>query len=128
MYWTNTAKFADIVLPVNTTFERNDIVGVSEYSGRFIVAMPQLIESLYESKSDFDIFTGISERLGIKDKFTEGKNEMQWIESIYDEAVAAGQKESLALPAFKYLWNGTGYFVFPIPEDANCLLYTSRWV
>jgi len=118
-YWTNTAMFADIVLPANTTFERNDIVSVSEYSGRYVVAMPQLIESQYESMSDFDIFTAISERLGFKDKYTEGKTEMQWVESIYDEAVAAARKDGLEMPAFNDMWNGDGYFEFPVPEDAK---------
>jgi trimethylamine-N-oxide reductase (cytochrome c) len=118
-YWTNTAKFADIVLPANTTFERNDVVSASEYSGRFIVAMPQLVESQHESKSDFDIFTGISERLGFKDKFTAGKTEMQWVQSIYDEAVAGAKKEGIQMPAFDDFWNGEGYFEFPIPEEAK---------
>ena len=72
-FWTNTARFADIVLPVSTTFERNDIEVCSEYSNHFFVAMHKMIEPLYESKSDFDIFTEISKRLGFGDKFTEGK-------------------------------------------------------
>ena len=118
-FWTNTAKFADIVLPVNTTFERNDVVNASEYSGRFVVAMPQLVESQHESKSDFEIFTGIAERLGFKDKYTEGKTEMQWIESIYDEAVASAAKEGITMPPFAEFWNGDGYFEFPVPDDAK---------
>ena len=118
-YWSNTARFADIVLPANTTFERNDIVSVSEYSGHFIVGMPQLIESQHESRSDFEIFAGIAERLGFKDKFTEGKTEMQWIEQIYNEAAAGAAKQGTTMPGFDAFWKGKGYFEFPIPDDAK---------
>lgn len=118
-FWSNTAKFADIVLPANTTFERNDVVSASEYSGRFVVAMPKLIEPLYESKSDFDIFTAISGRLGFKDKFTAGKTEMQWLDSIYGEAVAGAKKLGISMPAFNAFWKGAGYFEFPVPKDAK---------
>jgi trimethylamine-N-oxide reductase (cytochrome c) len=119
IYWTSTAKFADIVLPVNTTFERNDVVSASEYSGRYIVAMPQLVESQFESKSDFDIFTGIADKLGFKDKYTDGKTEMQWVQSIYEEAVASAKKDGMEMPAFDAFWKGDGYFEFRVPEEAK---------
>lgn len=118
-FWTSTAKFADIVLPANTTFERNDIVACSEYSGRYIVAMPQLVELQFELKSDFDILAGISDKLGFKDKFTDGKSEMQWVEQLYDEAKAAAKKDGLDMPAFADFWKGEGYFEFPVPEEAK---------
>ncbi len=118
-YWTATAKFADIVLPVNTTFERNDVVQASEYSGRYVVAMPKLIDSQFESKSDFEIFTGIADKLGFKDKYTEGKDEMGWIQSIYEEALAAASKDGIAMPAFADFWGGDGFFEFPVPDDAK---------
>jgi len=118
-FWTATAKFADIVLPANTTFERNDVVGSSEYSGRFVVAMPQLVESQYESKSDFDIFTAISEHLGFKDAFTGGKTEMEWLQSIYEESLTGAKTEGIEMPTFKEFWEGDGYFEFPVPEEAK---------
>jgi len=118
-WWTATAKFADIVLPANTTFERNDVVSASEYSGRWVVGMPKLIESQWESKSDFEIFAGIADKLGFGDKYTDGKTEMQWVESIYDEAVAGAKRDGIDMPAFKDFWEGDGYFEFPVPEDAK---------
>jgi len=101
--WTNTARFADIVLPVNTTFERNDIVTAGEYSGHYLVAMPKVVESQYEARSDYEIFAAIAEKLGFGDKYTEGKRDMEWTESIYDEAFRAGD------PVIE----------FPIPDDAK---------
>lgn len=119
MFWTNTAQFADIVLPVNTTFERNDIVSVSEYSEHYIVAMPKLVDSLYESKSDFEIFSGIAKRLGLEKKYTEGKSDMAWVESFYEEAVADAKKKGISMPDFKTFWNETGVVEFPIPKEAK---------
>lgn len=118
-FWTNTALFADIVLPVTTTFERNDIVSASEYDGRFIVAMPKLVEPQYESRSDFDIFTGISKRLGFEDKFTEGKSDLEWIKSFYEEAAKSAKKKGLRMPSFDSFWKKRGYVEFPIPKSAK---------
>ncbi len=119
IFWTNTAQFADIVLPVNTTFERNDIVSASEYSEHYIVAMPKLVESQYESRSDYDIFTAIADKLGFKDKYTEGKSEMDWVESFYEEAVRDGKKKGHTMPDFKTFWNKTQVIEFPIPAEAK---------
>ncbi|HHK75260.1 MAG TPA: trimethylamine-N-oxide reductase TorA, partial [Rhizobiales bacterium] len=119
MFWTNTAQFADIVLPVNTTFERNDIVSASEYSEHYIVAMPKLVESRYESRSDYEIFAAIADKLGFKDKYTEGKSEMDWIESFYAEAAKDGKKKGIKMPDFKTFWNKTQVIEFEIPESAK---------
>jgi len=119
MFWTNTAQFADIVLPVNTTFERNDIVSVSEYSEHYIVAMPRLVESLYESKSDCEIFSGIARRLGFEEKYTEGRDDMAWIESFYEEAAGDARKKGLTMTGFETFWNETGVVEFPIPDTTR---------
>jgi len=119
MFWTNTAQFADIVLPVNTTFERNDIISVSEYSGHYIVTMPKLIESRYESRSDYEIFAGIADKLGFKDKYTEGKSEMDWIESFYEEAEKDASSKGIDMPDFKTFWNEQQVIEFAIPDDAK---------
>jgi len=119
IFWTNTAKFADIVLPVNTTFERNDVISASEYSGHYIVAMPKLVESQYESRSDYEIFTGIAEKLGFADKYTDGKSEMDWIKSFYDEALKDAAAKGLKMPDFKTFWADNKVIEFPIPADAK---------
>ena len=40
---------------------------------RFFVAMYQAVEPVGEARSDFDIFSGLAERLGVADKYTEGQ-------------------------------------------------------
>ncbi len=127
IFWTNTARFADIVLPVNTTFERNDVISVSEYSGRFISAMPKLVESRFESRSDYEIFTGIADKLGLKDTYTEGKSEMDWVRSFYEEAVADGKTKGLDMPDFDTFWNKEQVIEFPIPDSAKSYVRFSKF-
>lgn len=59
---TSTAKFADILLPVNTFMERNDIMtgGATPNYGY----VKKVIDSLYESKSPLDICRDLATRLG----------------------------------------------------------------
>jgi trimethylamine-N-oxide reductase (cytochrome c) len=118
MYWSSTARFADIVLPATTTYERNDLEGVSEYSGRYLVAMPKLIDPLHEAKDDLEIFREISKRLGFEDKFTEGKDEMAWLRSFYEEARNQAGSKKIDMPDFETFWS-RGYFEFPIPDNAR---------
>lgn len=77
-FMTATARFADIILPTNTYFERNDITagGAPPFYG----AMNKAIESLYESKSHLEIGIDLAKKLGLM-KFNE-KSESEWLNSI----------------------------------------------
>ncbi len=117
-FWTATARFADIVLPVTTSFERNDIELCGAYSQRYIVAMRKAIDPVGESRSDYDITTALAQRLGFKDKFTERKNEMDWVRSFYAQAQKAAKPLGVKMPAFDAFWQA-GFTEFPIPADAK---------
>ncbi len=118
-FWTATARFADIVLPATTFFERNDVELSGAYSQRFIVAMHKAIEPVGEARNDYDIMAALSQRLGFGDKFTEGKQEMDWLRSFYAQAEKAAKPLGVAMPDFDSFWNGAGYVEFPIPPDAK---------
>jgi len=77
-FMTPTARFADLLLPVNTIFERMDIA----HANGATVFMPKLIESLHESKSDWEIFAALAERLGFGDAWTGGKTEEDWLKEL----------------------------------------------
>ncbi|WP_233144460.1 molybdopterin-dependent oxidoreductase [Campylobacter pinnipediorum] len=88
-YWTPTAKMADIVFPVTTAYERNDITMTGDYSNMNIVPMKQVVEKFEESKDDYQIFSDLSkaydEKLAIA--YTDnGKTEFDWIKQYYDGA------------------------------------------
>lgn len=64
-FMTPTAKFADIILPVNTFMERDD-AAVPWLGAPYYLYLNKAIDSLYESKSDFEICKELSKRLGIE--------------------------------------------------------------
>ena len=102
-YWTSTAKFADIVLPVTTTLERNDI-GFGTLEG-LVVAMRRVVPPAGEARDDYTIFTALAERMGAKDAFTEGRDEMQWVEHLYDVLRKRADSMAIALPDFATFWD-----------------------
>lgn len=102
VWWTSTAKHADIVLPACTTLERNDLSGGP--SDRFVVALKKQIEPVGESMSEYDIFSGLARRFGTADAFTEGRDEMGWIRWIYDEYRARARDQEIDLPTFDQFW------------------------
>ncbi len=108
--WTPAAQMADIVLPVTTTLERNDIGGSSR--DRFVLAMHQAIKPQHQARNDFDIFADLAERLGYRDTFTEKRNEMQWIEHLYQRCARAHAAKGLAWPSFEAFWQ-QGYVEVP---------------
>ena len=63
IWWTAAAKMADIVLPVTSSLERNDIGGSSR--DRYVLAMHQAIAPQHQARNDFDIFADLAERRAI---------------------------------------------------------------
>jgi len=120
--WTATARHADIVLPATTSYERNDIEHVGDYSMRAILAMKKAVEPLFEARNDYDIFAGIAKRLGKEKEFTEGKSEMDWIKSFYNAALEQAKAKKIDMPAFDAFWNGAGVVEFPIPAAAKAFV------
>lgn len=62
-FFTNDAKYSDIVLPVNTEWEREG--GMVTGNREMVIMYQKIVDSLYESKDDQDIVKGIGEKLGI---------------------------------------------------------------
>jgi molybdopterin guanine dinucleotide-containing S/N-oxide reductase-like protein len=94
--WFNSeTRMADVILPACTNFERDDVGEFAAAGGytvhassgcnfRVIVRQQKCIEPVGESKSDYEIFTLIAERLGMRDVFTDGKSEVDWIKAFFD--------------------------------------------
>ena len=99
IWWTAAAKMADIVLPVTSSLERNDIGGSSR--DRYVLAMHQAIAPQHQARNDFDIFADLAERLGYRERFTENRDERVWIEAIYRQCGAAQQRAGVAWPEFE---------------------------
>lgn len=86
IYWTPTARMADIVMPVTTSYERDDISMLGDYSNIAITPMKQAVEPIGESRDDFEIFADLSKEFGIEKYFTENKTPLEWIEYFYTNA------------------------------------------
>ncbi len=89
IWFEGEAKFADILLPACTNFERWDIGEHANCGGyiqhsftqsnhRIAVMQHKCIEPLGESKSDFQIFLELAKRLGLGNLFSEGNSEFEW--------------------------------------------------
>ena len=95
--WNALAKHSDIVLPVTTPLERNDIALAPR--DPYMVFMSKIVDPIGESKSDFEIFSGLAEKFGLEHDYTEKKAEKEWIKWIYDESNAR-QKNNHKFPDF----------------------------
>ena len=63
---TPTARYADIVLPATTFWERNDVHTPWAGAGHYAIFMQQAIEPVGECRNDLDICTDLARRLGIE--------------------------------------------------------------
>ena len=79
-FMTATARFADIVLPVCTFLERNDMIAGGAVP--FYGYLKKLIEPLYESKSQLEIATMLAARVGISDYNV--KTDEEWVKQIVE--------------------------------------------
>jgi molybdopterin guanine dinucleotide-containing S/N-oxide reductase-like protein len=120
-WWSSETGFADIILPACTSLEREDLSesaaaggygthGSSGFNFRVVVRMKKCVEPLGESKADYEIFTLLSERLGMKDVYTDGKTDLDWAKKYF---------ELSDLP--KYVsweeFDKKGYFIINPEED-----------
>ncbi len=122
-YWNPAAKFADIVLPATTMLERNDIGSSSR--DRHIIAMKRALDPVAEARNDYDIFTGLAERLGSKEKFTEGRNEAAWLRHLYEESIKRARLFDITLPSFEAFWS-EGLIEVPPPQEPPVMMKRFR--
>ncbi|MDP3063317.1 MAG: molybdopterin-dependent oxidoreductase [Chloroflexota bacterium] len=66
LFMTPTARYADVLLPVTSAAERNDLTRPWP-SGPYFTFVNKAIEPLGECKSDLEIATELAERLGFED-------------------------------------------------------------
>lgn len=118
-FWTGSAKHADIVLPATTSFERNDLTMTGDYSNQHMVPMKRVVAPRDEARDDFDVFADLSERweAGGRARFTEGKNDLQWLETFYQIAGQRGAAQGVTLPPFAAFWEANQIIEMPESEQ-----------
>jgi trimethylamine-N-oxide reductase (cytochrome c) len=131
IWFEGEAKFADIILPACTSFERWDISEFANCGGyiqhsftqcnhRVICMQHKCIEPLGESKSDYQIFLDLAKKLGLGAPFSEGMTELDWCKRLFD---------ATDLPKVtswkKFLKKG--YYVVPAPPEELRAPVSYRW-
>lgn len=77
-FLTPTGRFADILLPACTQFETWGVADGWKY-GDEVLLMPKVVEPPFETKSDYAICAEIAGKLGVRDVYTEGRDERGWV-------------------------------------------------
>lgn len=118
-WWNPQARHADIVLPATTALERNDI-GTAP-ADPMVFAMARAIPPVGEARNDYDIFSGLADRLGFKDGFTEGRLEKDWLSHLYDTLRGEFIRDGIELPPFDTFWSA-GHITLPTEGEEKVLL------
>ena len=84
-FLTPTARYADVVLPATTFWERNDVHTPWAGAGHYAIFMQQAIAPMYECRHDMDIFADLARRVGIAGY--SDKTEMEWLRELTRDAV-----------------------------------------
>ncbi|QYN43070.1 DMSO/selenate family reductase complex A subunit [Gilliamella sp. ESL0443] len=97
-HMTASARYADLLLPDVSSVESNDLINNSYASGayHYVIRMQRAIKPLWENRSSYDVLTELSEKMGVKDKFTEGRTQDEWIAYSYERM----RKQNPDLPPF----------------------------
>lgn len=135
IYWTPTARMADILLPATSQYERDDISMSGDYSNMHIVPMKAAVAPVGESKDDFSIFAELIKVYGeycvlskggkakdaaalankLYNAYCENQTPFEMIEKYYN---AAKSSSSVEMPSFKDFWEANKALEFEASQDA----------
>ena len=109
----NDTLTADIILPVSTNLELNDITTNTRWGEDIQSACIQdaAIGHVGESLSDYEIVLEIAKKLGLYEEVSGGKTEEEWIRYIFD--VRFNLADYISWEDFK----DKSYYVFQTAED-----------
>ena len=96
-WWSSETGFADIILPACTSLEREDMAesaaagGYSMHGSKRVstsglsCGMKKCVEPLWESKVGLQDIHALSEKLGMKDVYTDGgKTDLDWAKKYFE--------------------------------------------
>lgn len=131
IWFEGESRFADVLLPACTSFERWDISefggtggyalhGQTQMNHRVVLMQHKCIEPLGESKADYQIFTELASRLGLGTYFSEGMTDLDWVKRMFD---ASDLPKHISWKEFLK----KGYYVVPPPAEALRDPPSLRW-
>lgn len=86
---TVSARYSDILLPDATTSEQIDLA-VEGSSGNlgYAIFADKAIEPLHDCVPVYEQMAGIAEKLGVREKFTEGRTQEDWVRWLVEQSRA----------------------------------------
>jgi anaerobic selenocysteine-containing dehydrogenase len=109
----NDCLMADIILPVNTTLEEDDIMlnGRTAMEFHTVGLQRKAMEPIGESKSDYETVLEIARKLGLEEEVSEGKTIEEWIKYFFDDVLKLSD-------AIKWEeLEEKGYYAFPTAKN-----------
>jgi biotin/methionine sulfoxide reductase len=123
-FWTPMAKHADVVLPATMSLERDDIGGSP--NDPCLIAMRRAVAPFEEARSEYDIFADLAAALGVRERFTEGRDTAAWLQHLYEGwRTRVAEHGGPALPPFQAFWE-TGILEVPYADRDLTLLEEFR--
>ena len=94
---TDSAKYADILLPDAMRSEQLNMKtnGYTEWYTGVVVGGPAQ-DAPGECRTSYDVMADIADKFGVKDQFTEGKTQEDWIRELYE----AGAEKDSEMPSW----------------------------
>jgi len=113
-WFENDCQFADIILPINTKLEEDDILSASDMNAtqfQHVALEKQAIKPLGESLSDYEAVGEIAKKLGKYEEYSEGKTIWEKIEIGHQRSGVADliswedfQEKQFYIPKVKSDW------------------------
>ncbi|WP_072807120.1 molybdopterin-dependent oxidoreductase [Rhodococcoides yunnanense] len=103
------ARHADIVLPAATWLERNDFAAGAD---GHVSAIVKAAEPPGDVRTDYEIFSALSDRLGFGEEFTENRTADEWVAELYRRT----RERAPELPTWAGLLEAGGVVPAPVIE------------
>ncbi|UTS81157.1 molybdopterin-dependent oxidoreductase [Phaeobacter piscinae] len=117
--WNALAKRSDIVLPCTTQLERRDLMMTPR--DPYIVSMEEVVPPHAEARDDYEIFTGISRKLGVDTSFTEGRSSDDWLRWLYEESRQKADSCGVILPDYATFTEKGWHYIDPGTPSSGAL-------
>lgn len=124
IFWTQTARQSDIILPATSPLEREDFAGGS--ADNWLTPMRQVLSPFGEARDDYTIFAALAARLGFGEEFTEGLDARGWIKRLYGVTQENARGAGVDLPDFESFFSGSPIDLSPQIADAEFLIERFR--
>lgn len=97
-HMTASAKYADLILPDCTASEQMDFcLDASSGNMGYVIFANQAIKPRFECKTIYDMTSEIARRMGVEQRFTEGRDQEQWLRHLYQQS----REKIPGLPSFE---------------------------